>query len=106
MEVRKEQGRSVTWSEKSTTQRGYGTAHQQRRRKWRPIVESGNATCHAKVCLMPSRWIQPGTAWDLGHTEDRSDWTGPEHALCNRSDGGKRSRKARKTAGQRRVWQV
>ena len=74
----------------STTARGYGREHQRLRREWSPIVDSGQAYCHAVRCLHGERWIQPGAAWDLGHTPDRTAWTGPEHPLCNRSDGGRR----------------
>ncbi len=74
----------------STTARGYGNTHQRQRAKWEPTVNAGLAHCHAKLCLMPTRWIDPALPWDLGHTEDRSRWTGPEHPRCNRSEGVRR----------------
>lgn len=74
----------------TTTARGYGTEHQAERERWRPTVEAGQATCHAKRCLERSRTIQPGTPWDLGHNAERTAWTGPEHARCNRADGARR----------------
>jgi len=80
---------------KTTTERGYGQAHQQERRKWKPIVDAGQAVCHAKTCVMRSRAIQPGEEWDLGHTEDRTAWTGPEHRRCNRREGARRGNAAR-----------
>lgn len=74
----------------STTARGYGSSHQKLRAQWKPIVQAGNAACHATTCLMPTRWIAPGAPWHLGHTPDRSQWTGPEHATCNEADGARR----------------
>lgn len=71
---------------RSTTERGYGAAHQREREKWKPLVDRGEVECHARVCFMPDRWIQPGTPWDLGHTPDRTGWTGPEHRYCNRKE--------------------
>lgn len=71
---------------KSTTERGYGAEHQALRRSWKPAVATGRVRCHAKVCLMPTRLIDPAEPWDLGHTEDRADWTGPEHRTCNRTE--------------------
>ena len=64
----------------TTTGRGYGYDHRKLRAWWQPIVQAGGVLCHAKTCVMPTRLIMPGTQWDLGHTEDRSRWTGPEHA--------------------------
>lgn len=70
--------------------RGYDAAHERERRRWAPRVAAVSVHCHAKVCVMPTgRLIYPGQAWDLGHTDDRTTWTGPEHAVCNRSAGGR-----------------
>jgi hypothetical protein len=69
--------------------RGYDAEHYRIRKQWAPKVDAGQVECHARECLLPSRLIETGTAWDLGHTEDRSTWTGPEHQLCNRSAGGR-----------------
>lgn len=71
---------------RTTTARGYGYRHQQERKRWEPIVQAGGVECHAEVCFMPSRAIDPGEEWDLGHTLDRTDWTGPEHRYCNRKE--------------------
>lgn len=79
----------------NTTDRGYGSRHQKLREQWEPYVEAGTVNCHAIVCLMPDRWIRPGSEWHLGHTRDRTGWTGPEHAKCNLSEGGKRGGKKR-----------
>lgn len=83
----------------TTTARGYGTKHQQLREQWAPKVSAGLVNCHALVCLEQSRRIAPGSDWHLGHTPDRTRWTGPEHPLCNTSEGGKRG--AAVTNGQR-----
>ncbi len=65
-------------------QRGYTPQHQQLRRRWAVRVRHGGVLCAR--CAQP---IAPGTAWDLGHTDDRTAWTGPEHAACNRAAGGR-----------------
>lgn len=84
----------------STTERGYGSAHQQERRRWSPLVASGQATCWR--C---GRLIRPGSPWDLGHDDhDRTIYRGPEHRACNRRAGalkGNRSPKRRKSAAWR-----
>jgi hypothetical protein len=67
-------------------QRGYGAEHDRLRAKWKPKVER----CEVK-CARCTQLILPGQTWDLGHTDDRTAWTGPEHATCNRSAGGKAS---------------
>jgi hypothetical protein len=73
----------------SRQQRGYDAEHDALRRRWKPKVERGGVHCHAERCLMPARLILTGQDWDLGHTDDRKQWTGPEHAFCNRSAGGR-----------------
>lgn len=78
-----------------TTARGYGTAHLRLRAAWQPTVQAGNAHCHATTCHHPTRWIPPHTPWDLGHTPDRTGWTGPEHRDCNRIDGAQRGNQQR-----------
>jgi hypothetical protein len=77
----------------STSARGYGHTHRAERARWKPTVDAGDAHCTATTCLDPDgtgRWIMPGRPWDLGHTADRSGYTGPEHMSCNRTDGAVR----------------
>lgn len=81
--------REVERTRGTRQQRGYDAQHDRLRRQWKPKVERVTVHCHAKVCVMPARLILPGQPWDLGHTDDRSGWTGPEHATCNRRAGGR-----------------
>jgi hypothetical protein len=88
----------------TTTQRGYGSPHQRARKRWAPVVAAGNARCAEPVCLRSSRWIKPGEAWDLAHGDTRTQYRGPAHPDCNRSEGSRRrwagSRREGKPAGQ------
>ncbi|MBM0275107.1 hypothetical protein [Micromonospora tarensis] len=93
----------------STTARGYGHPHQQLRDQWAKTIEAERTThCHATHCLEPTRTIRHGDDWDLGHTDDRTAYTGPEHPRCNRAAGGRKG--AELVNGQRtplrhsRVW--
>ena len=97
------QGR-VMASQANTTARGYGHRHQTEKRRLNPTIEQYGAICCAKICLMPSRHIPPGTRpwqWHLGHNEDRTAWTGPEHPKCNLTEGAVRGNHQR---SQRRRW--
>ena len=67
-----------------TGRRGYGNQHQKLRRQIAPKVEAGGIIC--PKCNQP---IDPGTPWDLGHTDDRNGYTGPEHTSCNRGHARK-----------------
>jgi hypothetical protein len=70
----------------STTDRGYGSAHQRRRARWAPIMATGTVRCWRCGEL-----IHVGTAWHLGHTDDRRGYVGPEHAACSAADGGRKT---------------
>lgn len=70
----------MTTHSRTTTERGYGTQHQQLRARIAAEVNAGHATCWR--CHKP---IRPIDNWDLGHDDyDRSKYNGPEHAACNR----------------------
>jgi hypothetical protein len=65
---------------RKTVAKGYGEQHRRLRKKFARLVDAGQATC-----VRCGRPIVPGTLWDLGHVDgDRSRWSGPEHARCNR----------------------
>lgn len=78
-------------------QRGnkYSAAHQRERRRLTPIVNAGHAHCAQPICVMPNRWIQPGTPWALGHNDAGTAWIGPVHNLCNQRDAARRGGHAR-----------
>jgi hypothetical protein len=68
----------------TTPQRGYGYHHQQERKRWVVKVEAGLVDC----ARCRGR-INPEEVWQLGHTDDRTAWSGPEHAYCNQAAGGR-----------------
>ena len=84
--------------------RGYGNDHEAQRRAWAPRVARGEVDCHAIDCLEPSRRITPGSEWHMGHTPDRTRWTGPEHPICNVTEGAKRGAAARAGLQHSREW--
>ena len=67
----------------TTTARGYGGTHQAERARWKAILRTREVPCAR--CGEP---IPQGSEFDLGHTDDRTGWIGPEHPECNRSAGG------------------
>lgn len=73
----------------TTTERGYGSTHQKERARLAPTVKAGHAQCAEYVCLMPTRWIRPGTPWDLAHDRVTGQWLGPAHRRCNRAEAAR-----------------
>lgn len=67
----------------SSTARGYDAAHRHLRRQWEARLATGETHTCAK-CGQP---VTATDQWDLGHTDNRQSWTGPEHRSCNRKDG-------------------
>ena len=59
--------------------RAYGHHHEQLRRALAPHVAAGGV-----ACARCGELIEPGTPWDLGHSDDGLGYNGPEHAACNR----------------------
>jgi len=66
-----------------TTARGYGAAHQNSRAAWAPQVATGTVTCWRCQTL-----IKAGRPWVLGHRDDRSLPSHPEHLHCNQRAAG------------------
>lgn len=79
-------------SKGTNTERGYGWAHQRRRKAWVPKVATGRVKCWR--CGEP---IAIGQDWDLGHDDyDRRRYRGPEHARAKDcAAGGNRSTRSR-----------
>lgn len=74
----------------------YRYRHQQERKRLKPTVDAGDAYCAQPVCLMTTRWIAPGTPWDVAHDDTGTMTLGPAHERCNRSDGAKRGNRMRR----------
>ncbi|MFC5179426.1 hypothetical protein [Nocardioides taihuensis] len=74
----------------------YGEAHKKLRAAWKDIIRLHGAECLEHDCLMPSRRIEAGAAWDtwdLAHdhsTGGRYDYLGPAHKLCNQAEALRR----------------
>lgn len=90
----------------STTERGYGAAHQLLRKRWAPVVARGGVRCARCHRLIP-----PDAPWDLGHDDqDRSRYSGPEHSRCNRATEARKAARQGHQAGPgsedrySRVW--
>lgn len=71
----------------SSTARGYDAAHRHLRRAWEARLATGETHTCAK-CGQP---VTATDQWDLGHTDNRQSWTGPEHRSCNRQDGQRKA---------------
>ncbi len=65
--------------------RGYGATPDRARALWQGRIDHGE-TVRCVTCGVQLH----GRAWDLGHTEDRARYLGPQCEPCNRGDGGSR----------------
>lgn len=81
----------------------YRYAHQQERKRWKPVVDSGQARCAEPICLMPSRWIPPGSRWHLSHDAATGKWIGPSHERCNCAENARRNNPKRAAKTLRRM---
>lgn len=61
----------------SSYQRGYDAAHQKERQR---IIKAGIQNFACAKCRVQFDNDEP---FQLGHTDDRKAWTGPEHIRCN-----------------------
>jgi hypothetical protein len=83
----------------SRQDRGYGRAHELQRKAWAPRVKRGEVKC-----ARCDQLIRPNDEWDLGHTDDRTAWSGPEHRGCNRRAGAANSHAVRRGLKHSRTW--
>lgn len=71
----------------TTKQRGYSGRHQSTRAEIVAAMEQGTVI----RCVTCTSILTPDT-FDLGHTDDRTGYVGPQCAnKCNRRDAGRRS---------------
>ena len=84
-----------------TVDRGYGANHKRTRALWAQRLK----TLGTLPCARCGKPITNGEPWDLGHTDNRAAYQGPEHAHCNRRAGGlSRASKPAPPAATRRDW--
>lgn len=76
----------------TTTERGYGSDHQQLREQLLPGA-------YGQPCPKCGELMHEWQPLDLGHTDDRAGYTGMEHASCNRGHGAAMGNRRR---GERR----
>jgi hypothetical protein len=77
----------------------YGGDHQALRRALLPVAVGSRCW----RCGLP---IGPGQAVDLGHTDDRTSWSGLEHARCNRAAGARLGNARRRQRRERMIAMV
>ena len=86
-----ERGRRRSSGRVQVTATEYDHAHRVVKEAARPDVDAGRAWCAELVCLLPDRWIAPGTPWDLAHDRAAGPgrYLGPAHERCNRAEGAR-----------------
>lgn len=76
----------------TSTDRGYDAEHQRLKALWQWRIDQGYRVFCKRGC---GKRIT-GTDWHLGHTDDRTEWTGPECVPCSTADGGRKGLRARR----------
>lgn len=80
----------------TTRDHRYGEAHIALSAAWKEIIRLHGAECRDDVCILPSRRIKKGAAWDawdLAHDHKRGgvhDYLGPAHKVCNQAEALRR----------------
>jgi len=87
--------------------RGYGAHHVAVRKRWKPMVDQGDAVCVRCGILIPPggqgwcpailasgrKCLKNHGTWDLDHDDSdprRLKYRGPAHCCCNRGAPGRR----------------
>ena len=71
----------------------YGEHHQLERAKYAKAIRASGGHCMERICVMPSRRIEPGAYWHLAHDHvsgGPSDYLGPAHPECNEQEARER----------------
>lgn len=77
--------------------------HKALRKKYQPLVDSGQAQCCEIICLHRTRAIPARAQWHLAHTPDRRGYLGPSHPKCNLASAAKAGNRAQKARRIRRA---
>ncbi len=96
----------------TTVAQGYGAEHAAERKRWQDrLAEGAVAQCACTRADCPHHdsdrcptLITASSTWDLGHTDDRTGWAGPECVPCNRSAGARNSRASQSDPMTMRAW--
>jgi hypothetical protein len=98
----------MTRTQASPAARGYGPQHRALRKR---LLEQWQPGDPCARCGQPMlyRWQYVNgkqvSAIDLGHLDgDKSQYTGLEHAACNRAAGARQTNRLRRARGARRRW--
>lgn len=96
---------------KRTLTNGYGQDHKAERQRIQERLDHGaliQCACTRRDCPHHDGHcpviVQADQPWDLGHTDDRTGWTGLECIPCNRSAGGRNSRASQTDPMTTRAW--
>lgn len=81
----------------------YGHHHRARRKQLDPVVQRGDGWCAELICLMPTRWITPGTPWHLAH-DSPTTYRGPAHRRCNEAEAARRGNRTRHGRAPASPW--